>query len=81
MLIARLFVSQVEQLLQRLGNRRIGILREDGAPAGLIQHSGIDAFLDAGPCAGEPSTVVDLESAPGSVVRVGRGDPAALGLD
>ena len=40
----------------------------------------IDAFLDAGPCAGEASTVVDLESAPGAVVRVGRGDPAALGL-
>ena len=41
----------------------------------------IDAFLDAGPCSGEASTVVDLESPPGTVVRIGRGDPEALGLD
>lgn len=40
----------------------------------------IDAFLDAGPCAGEPSTIVDLSAPPGEVVRRGRGDPAALGL-
>lgn len=40
----------------------------------------IDAFVDAGPCAGEPSTIVDLGSPPGTVVRRGRGDPAALGL-
>ena len=40
----------------------------------------IDAFLDAGPCSGEASTVVDLESPPGTVVRVGRGDPEALGF-
>lgn len=40
----------------------------------------IDAFVDAGPCAGEPSTIVDLASPPGTVVRRGRGDPAALGL-
>lgn len=40
----------------------------------------IDAFVDAGPCAGEPSTIVDLASPPGAVVRRGRGDPAALGL-
>jgi len=41
---------------------------------------GIDAFLDAGPCAGEASTVVDLEAPPGTIVRAGLGDPAALGL-
>lgn len=40
----------------------------------------IDAFVDAGPCAGEPSTIVDLSAPPGEVVRLGRGDPAALGL-
>jgi tRNA A37 threonylcarbamoyladenosine synthetase subunit TsaC/SUA5/YrdC len=40
----------------------------------------IDAFVDAGPCAGEPSTVIDLSAPPGEIVRRGRGDPAALGL-
>lgn len=40
----------------------------------------IDALVDAGPCAGEPSTIVDLASPPGTVARRGRGDPAALGL-
>lgn len=40
----------------------------------------IDAFVDAGPCAGEPSTIVDLSTPPGSVLRRGRGDPAVLGL-
>lgn len=40
----------------------------------------IDAFLDAGPCAGAASTIVDLSAPPGTVVRRGRGDPAALGL-
>ena len=40
----------------------------------------VEGFLDAGPCAGEPSTVVDLTAQPGAVVRPGRGDPAALGL-
>jgi len=42
--------------------------------------SRVDAFVDAGPCAGEPSTIVDLATPPGEVVRRGRGDPAALGL-
>lgn len=40
----------------------------------------IDALVDAGPCAGEPSTVIDLSAPPGEIVRRGRGDPAALGL-
>ena len=40
----------------------------------------IDAFVDAGPCAGEPSTVIDLSAEPGEIVRRGLGDPAALGL-
>ncbi|HET9340072.1 MAG TPA: L-threonylcarbamoyladenylate synthase [Casimicrobiaceae bacterium] len=42
--------------------------------------SRIDAFVDAGPCKGEPSTIVDLSAPPGQVVRLGLGDPAALGL-
>jgi tRNA threonylcarbamoyl adenosine modification protein (Sua5/YciO/YrdC/YwlC family) len=42
--------------------------------------SRIDAFVDAGPCAGEPSTVIDLSAPPGEIVRRGLGDPAALGL-
>jgi len=40
----------------------------------------IDAFVDAGPCAGEASTVIDLSAPPGEIVRRGLGDPAALGL-
>ncbi len=40
----------------------------------------IDAFVDAGACPGDPSTIVDLSAPPGTVVRLGRGDPAALGL-
>jgi len=40
----------------------------------------IEAFVDAGPCAGEPSTVIDLSAPPGEIVRRGLGDPAALGL-
>jgi len=42
--------------------------------------SRIDAFVDAGPCAGEPSSVIDLSAPPGEIVRRGLGDPAALGL-
>ena len=40
----------------------------------------IEAFVDASPCAGEPSTVIDLSAPPGEIVRRGLGDPAALGL-
>ena len=40
----------------------------------------IDAVVDAGPCTGEPSTIVDLSAPPGEVVRRGRGDPSSLGL-
>ena len=43
--------------------------------------SRIDALVDAGATAGEPSTVVDLSVPPGEVVRRGRGDPATLGLE
>lgn len=42
--------------------------------------SRLDAVLDAGPCAAEPTTVVDLAVDPPQVTRLGRGDPARLGL-
>ena len=41
----------------------------------------VDAVLDAGACAMQPSTVIDLTGAVATVVRRGRGDPAMLGLN
>jgi tRNA threonylcarbamoyl adenosine modification protein (Sua5/YciO/YrdC/YwlC family) len=40
----------------------------------------LDAIVDAGPCPGEPTTVVDLAVDPPAITRVGRGDPGRLGL-
>jgi len=40
----------------------------------------IDVVIDAGPCAAVPTTVVDLATEPGTIVRLGGGDPARLGL-
>jgi tRNA threonylcarbamoyl adenosine modification protein (Sua5/YciO/YrdC/YwlC family) len=40
----------------------------------------IDVLVDAGACANEPTTVVDLAVDPPVIVRRGRGDPALLGL-
>jgi tRNA A37 threonylcarbamoyladenosine synthetase subunit TsaC/SUA5/YrdC len=40
----------------------------------------VDAILDAGPCPGLPTTVIDLAVAPPAIVRQGLGDPARLGL-
>jgi tRNA threonylcarbamoyl adenosine modification protein (Sua5/YciO/YrdC/YwlC family) len=40
----------------------------------------LDTVLDAGPCAGSFTTVVDLAVAPPMIVRRGLGDPAQLGL-
>jgi tRNA threonylcarbamoyl adenosine modification protein (Sua5/YciO/YrdC/YwlC family) len=40
----------------------------------------VQAVLDAGACSMLPSTVVDLTGAQAVVLRVGRGDPASLGL-
>jgi tRNA threonylcarbamoyl adenosine modification protein (Sua5/YciO/YrdC/YwlC family) len=42
--------------------------------------SRVDIILDAGACPNEPTTVVDLAVDPPVVVRLGRGDPARLGL-
>ncbi len=43
------------------------------------QH-GLAAIIDGGSCPFEPTTVIDLTSQPPAVVRQGRGDAAALGL-
>lgn len=40
-----------------------------------LDHA-VDAIIDAGECAGEPTTVVDLSEDVAEVVRVGAGDPA-----
>ncbi len=41
----------------------------------------IDVIVDAGPCKAIPSTVIDLETSPPTVVRRGLGDPAVLGIE
>lgn len=43
-------------------------------------QSTVDLVIDAGPCAAIPTTVVDLSHEPGTIVRLGGGDPARLGL-
>lgn len=43
--------------------------------------SQLDLVIDAGACAAEPTTVIDLASPPGVIVRRGGGDPARLGLE
>ena len=40
----------------------------------------IDLVIDGGACSLEPSTVIDLTGDEAQLVRLGRGDPAALGL-
>lgn len=40
----------------------------------------IDLIVDSGACHLEPTTVVDLDVSPPQVTRLGRGDPARLGL-
>jgi tRNA threonylcarbamoyl adenosine modification protein (Sua5/YciO/YrdC/YwlC family) len=42
-----------------------------------LQHA-VELVMDGGPCGVEPTTVVDLSGAAPSVIRVGRGDPAAF---
>ena len=43
------------------------------------QHS-LDLIIDSGACHLEPTTVVDLAVTPPAITRLGRGDPARLGL-
>lgn len=40
----------------------------------------LDLIIDSGACHLEPTTVVDLAISPPEVIRLGRGDPARLGL-
>jgi tRNA threonylcarbamoyl adenosine modification protein (Sua5/YciO/YrdC/YwlC family) len=57
--------------------------REPMNDAALIRErfgQSVDAIVDAGACPMQPTTVIDLGSEPPVVVRVGRGDPAQLGL-
>jgi tRNA threonylcarbamoyl adenosine modification protein (Sua5/YciO/YrdC/YwlC family) len=42
-------------------------------------RNAVDLVLDGGNCGMEPTTVVDLAATPPTVLRVGRGDVAALG--
>jgi len=41
----------------------------------------VDLVIDAGACPGQPTTVVDLGTEPGRILRFGAGDPARLGVD
>jgi len=43
-------------------------------------QSKLDVIVDAGPCPDVPTTVVDLSTDTATVVRLGGGDPARLGL-
>ena len=40
----------------------------------------VQAIVDAGACPMQPTTVIDLTGDAAVVVRLGRGDPALLGL-
>ena len=40
----------------------------------------LDLIIDSGACHLEPTTVVDLAASPPVIARIGRGDPARLGL-
>ena len=41
----------------------------------------LDLVIDAGACPAQPTTVIDLSSPPGVIVRRGGGDPARLGFE
>jgi tRNA threonylcarbamoyl adenosine modification protein (Sua5/YciO/YrdC/YwlC family) len=41
----------------------------------------LQAIVDAGACPMRPTTVVDLTAEPPTLLRLGRGDPALLGID
>lgn len=46
----------------------------------MLEHS-VDLIIDAGACHLEPTTVIDLADVAPTVVRLGRGDPARLGIE
>jgi len=79
----------VQALLAELGEPILSstlILPGDAAPLNdaaeirdrLEKH--LDAVIDAGACPAEPTTVIDLATDPPVVVRLGRGDPARVGM-
>ena len=78
-----------QALLERLGQPLLGttlIPPGDEQPLNDPQdirerfEHGLQAVLDAGACPMEPTTVIDLTGAEPALVRLGRGDPQALGL-
>jgi len=54
-------------------------LNDPAAIRAQYEHA-LDLIIDSGACHLEPTTVVDLAVAPPVVRRIGRGDPARLGL-
>jgi tRNA threonylcarbamoyl adenosine modification protein (Sua5/YciO/YrdC/YwlC family) len=54
-------------------------LNDPAAIRAQYEHA-LDLIIDSGACHLEPTTVVDLAVAPPVVRRMGRGDPARLGL-
>ncbi len=78
-----------QALLERLGQPLLGTtlippgeqnpLNDPEEIRSRFEHS-LQAVLDAGACPMEPTTVIDLTGDEPEVVRVGRGDPQALGL-
>jgi tRNA threonylcarbamoyl adenosine modification protein (Sua5/YciO/YrdC/YwlC family) len=78
-----------QALLERLGQPLLSatlILPEHDAALNdpteirqALEHH-IDAVLDAGACSLEPTTVIDLSAEEPTVLRLGGGDPVALGL-
>ena len=62
----------------------VGTLLLAATEIGLVrvayQREDFDAVLDAGPCPGLPTTVVDLAVTPPAIVRLGLGDLTRLGL-
>ncbi|MFA6068615.1 hypothetical protein AKG95_06200 [Janthinobacterium lividum] len=79
----------VQSLLEELGQPLLGAtLTLPGDEDSLTDADTIrerlekllDLIIDGGVCAHGPSTVIDLTGPEPEVVRVGRGDPAVLGL-
>jgi tRNA threonylcarbamoyl adenosine modification protein (Sua5/YciO/YrdC/YwlC family) len=79
-----------QELLAVLGQPLLGttlILPGDAAPLNdpheireRLQHQ-VQAVVDAGACPMAPTTVIDLSGDEPVLVRAGRGDPRALGLE
>jgi Sua5/YciO/YrdC/YwlC family protein len=79
----------VQQLLVELGEpllsstlipaRATEPLNDPAEIRARYQHS-LDLIIDSGACHLEPTTVVDLAVTPPAITRLGRGDPARLGL-